>query len=238
VSAAEEEVPDVYEFDRERHQFKIHGRRVFSVTQALRESGLVRFFCSRPVLEAARQRGQDVHMVVADMDKHPFTEAERYWESDDRLTGYGRAWAAFKREYGFVHDASEQQVFNLVYQYGGIFDKRGWIFAGTPRQRNVVVEIKSGAAAPWHAEQLAGYALALCPKTEALLDLDRLAVYLRPDGRFTVRQFSDHKDVHCFLAALTVARLRSERGLVRPDVGFDEIFTGEIDRSKFPGIHF
>lgn len=226
-----EEIPDLYEFDRERHLFKIRGRSVPSVTQALRNAGLVRFHCSRPVLEAARTRGRDVHMMVADIDRHP----DKSYFQDSELAGFGRAWFAFKREFGFVHDASEQTVFNTIHQYGGIFDKRGWVFAGTTRQREVVLEIKSGGYAPWHAEQLAGYVLAVNDRIAASNAIERWAVYLRPDGRFTVKVFADLRDYSHFLAALAISRLREQRGLIQPDVAFDEIFTGEMERAQFPG---
>src|SRR5207244_6714536 len=148
--------------------------------------------------------------------------------------GYGRAWFAFKREFGFVHEASEQRVFNLIHQYAGIYDKRGWIFAGSHRQREVVVEIKSGGFAPWHAEQTAGYALAINDRVAISRTPARLAVYLRPDGKFSVREFDDLRDFSHFLAELSFLWLRRDRNLIQEDMGFDEIFSGDMMRAKFP----
>ncbi len=223
------DMPDLYEFDRECHVFRMRGRRVPSVTQVLREAGLVRFYCSRPTLEEARRRGRDVHMLVADMDVHP----GRAYDAGNGIEGYGRAWQAFRMEYGFVHDASEQKVFNDIHGYAGIYDKRGWLWAGRSTQREVLLEIKSGGFAPWHAEQLAGYSLAVEPTMEK--GPERWAVYLRPDGKFSVKMFGDVRDYGHFLAALTITKLREQRNLIQPDVAFDEIFTGEMMGAEFPG---
>jgi hypothetical protein len=232
--AINEETPDILCFEREAHEYSISGKRVQSVTQILRNAGLVRFFCSRAVLDEARRRGKIVHDICADADK-----GNLHYAVEDRFNGYLRAWVKFTEEWQFKPDLVEERVSSPVHRFAGTFDVAGWIFADVAiMRRYVIIDRKTGGYSAWHREQLAGYQICIRERQQPAL---RLGVYLRPNGEYRAKNFSnlpldDLRDQQNFIAAMTVAQLREARGLVHNDIGFDEIFTGEYDRAAFPGV--
>ena len=155
-------------FDEAKHEYRVDGRVVPSVTQVLSEMG---FINSEWFTEESRIRGTLVHRLCELWDKDeldPLTV-------DPRLAGYLKAWQKFCRAEEMVWLHIEKKMFHKVLRYAGTpdrigFDRRGWV---------TVVDIKTGISAPWHSYQLGGY-LSIHPAKVAL------SVLVADDGTFRV----------------------------------------------------
>ena len=179
------------------------GRRWPSVTEVLSIAGLVDFAGVPPdVLEAARQRGQDVHEWAEAIDLGLLSDDQ---EPDARVASYVAAYRAFKRETGFEVLASEQVVRNESYRYAGTLDRIGFL-----NGRRVLVDLKTSVSiAPWIGLQLSGYELALPERHQ------RYALHLLRDGSWKLVPFTSREDAHDFLAAVRLAHYRLRHGLAR-----------------------
>lgn len=158
------------------------------VTQILKAVGLID-------IEWATQedmdRGTAVHACTAMMDKGEEIDPNSI---DPRVAPYLPGWTKFKAEMRPEILAIEERVEHPVYKYHGTLDRI--IRVG---HAEIVADIKTGPPAPWHAVQLAGYALCFTRP------LDRWGIYLNSDGGYRLEKYGDRKDYDVFKAALTVA---------------------------------
>lgn len=183
------------------------GRRLVSVTEALKLAGLVDLsMIPAETLERARQRGQDVHAFCEGIalglldDEAP----------DPRIDGYVVGFRRFLSETSFKAEAAEQRVVHAVYGFAGTIDLLGAIGSAS-----WLLDLKATAALPPEAKpQTAAYrmAKALAEKTPRR----RGVLHLRPDGTYRLDEHKDHRtDEGDFLAALRVAQWRLRHGLAR-----------------------
>jgi hypothetical protein len=87
----------------------------------------------------------------------------------------------------------------------------------------VLIDRKTGSYSASVREQTAGYLLALPSVDRKPATTERMAVYLRPNGKYTPKLLDDPSDIPSFLSALYVARVRTERKLYFADEYFDRI---------------
>lgn len=188
--------------------YRVGGRRVPSVTEALALSGVVDLSAiPEGVLEAARQRGSDVHGWLEALDLGLLDDDQ---QPDDRIEGYVRAYARFRIESGFVPRRIEEVVIDEINLFAGTIDRTGTMRGG----REVLVDIKtSQVIGPEVGLQLAGYALALDPKAERTAAMPRFALQLTSDGTYALREFRERSDFHDFLSCVRLAhwKLRHRR---------------------------
>lgn len=179
----------------DQHIYRMAGAELLSVTQAIREAGLLSVEWSSP---EAMLRGSHVHQACEFYDQGDLEEAAL----DPALRPYLDAYK------WFLHDAQptwshvEAQRASLTHRYAGTVDRAGTLVT---LKHPVVLDIKSGGPEPWHAIQLAAYRRLLSDDLGPLIQ--RLALYLRPDGtyRLDTLPLADQKDFDVFLAALAVA---------------------------------
>lgn len=168
-------------FDEEKHLYLFKGQEVKSVTQILKARG---FIDDRWFTEESRARGQAVHAAC-----HYLDEEDLDWDTlDPIVVPYVRAYEKFKIEHGFIPHLMEHRVFNPTYMYAGTLDRTGWI-----NEREVLLDFKSGAISPWVGLQLAGYGLCLKKR------LPRIALRLKADETYELREFKDPADYDIFL---------------------------------------
>ena len=157
------------EFEAEGHVYTRRGVRLPSVTQIIRNGGLMP--TGNWLTDWTRDRGTFVHEATHLLDKG-LLDAENL---DPELGPYVRAWEKFKETSGCEIVKSEARF----------FDTRG--FAGTAdrvarwEDDYFLLDIKTGAFAPWHKIQLAAYGSQMVPLCRKSYNL---AVYLQPDGEF------------------------------------------------------
>lgn len=173
----------------EPHEYRLDGVVIPSVTQVLKEAGLIDV--SGPwFTEACRERGENVALITELYDKSLLDESA----VADELRGYLEAWAEFRRVWGFVPEQIEVPVYAALYEYAGTPDR-----VGALHDVRTVADIKTGGPAPWHGLQTAAYSE--CYRG----GLQRIGVHLKADGTYKVHPHDDPDDRRVFLAALTLA---------------------------------
>lgn len=130
------------------------------------------------------------------------------------------AWRKFIDEYGkdWILKSIEEPIANETHGFAGTPDRIVW---NKEKKRYAVVEIKTGAAAQWHRLQTAAYKFLfstsqLAVEEQANGPVDRIAVYLKSDGTFSVEQhdypLQRCRDKDIFLAALACTNWRIKHG--------------------------
>lgn len=170
------------------------------VTQILQATGISDFSKIRNA-EFYLERGQDVHLICADIDRG----IPDYW-SDSDLAGYAQAYLNFKAESGFVPDLIEHPVYNEIRKYRGTLDRTGRFpaFKGPN-----LLDIKSGIVADWTALQTAGYTATL-PEPETFR---RWGLSLAKTGKYKLTEFKNYRsDVNYFYSLVATVHGRSIYG--------------------------
>lgn len=187
-----------FQFVAETHQY-FNAQRVLrpSVTQILQGVGLVDYSHVRDeVLERKAEIGTAAHAACHYHDEGDLNIAS----VDPAVLPYVNAWLLFRQEAKFVPELIEHRGIATVdgMEYGFTLDRLG-MFDGRPW----LIEIKctAGVEISW-GPQLAAYELALRPTTR--MALRRMAVHLKPNGKYSLIEFSDAKDYQIFKWALGV----------------------------------
>ena len=184
-------------FDATTHRYSSGDVALVSVTQAIRAAGLMgdtSYFT-----DEARDRGTAVHQMVEFFDQGDLDEEGL----DPALRPYLDAYQWFVHDHQPTWTHIEARRADLTLRYAGTVDRAGTLVT-TPHA--VVLDIKSGAPAPWHRVQLSAYlrlVRAELPKPVAI----RYALYLSADGTYNLAglALNDQEDWQTFTAALTLA---------------------------------
>lgn len=163
------------EFDTDRHEYKIGGVKIPSVTQIIKEAGLMPTY--KPDANFAMVRGSHVHKATELYDLGRLDEESL----DPALAPYLEAWKAYREQakIEFVAGGIEKVVADQAGRFAGTLDRLGLDKEGTL----CVIDIKTGSPAPWHSLQMAAYAM-----TQKGLPR-RIAVYLSGDGKYKATQY-------------------------------------------------
>jgi hypothetical protein len=182
------------DFDEAGHLYTIPdgGRRVPSVTEVLKDNGLVDYsFCTA----LARERGSAAHEAI-----HFDVEGDLDTSSLDPIVApYVEAARVARQALEVEPILAEAVVFSALYGYAGKLDLLAYLRG---RRRLVVIDWKTGAAPPAVALQLAGYAGAWHEMTGEVV-LERIAIQLQPAERipYKLHEFSDRGDLGTFRGA-------------------------------------
>lgn len=184
-------------FDAATHRYSFAGAPLVSVTQAIRGAGLMgdtSFWT-----DEARDRGTAVHTMVEFFDQGDLDETAL----DPALVPYLDAYKWFVHDHEPTWSHIEARRANLTLRYAGTVDRAGRLVT-TPHA--VVLDVKSGQAAPWHRVQLAAYKRLVAEELETPIVI-RYALYLAADGtyRLDALPLNDHQDWAVFQAAVAVA---------------------------------
>ncbi|HEX2882787.1 MAG TPA: hypothetical protein VHO25_24880 [Polyangiaceae bacterium] len=155
------------------HVYSRAGRIVPSVTQILKETGLVD---DQWFTEHSRWRGSAVHAMCHYDDEGDLDEATL----DDRLKGYLEAYRLFKTEMGFVATHNERRVYHETLGYAGTFDIKGTFIHG-----ECLPDIKSGVVNKVTRYQTVAYAAT----QERPRTLWRLGLGLKPSGKYSLKVY-------------------------------------------------
>lgn len=195
-------VPD--NFDAARHEYRVRGRAVPSVSQCM---ACVRpaFGCPPDVLEKARARGTAIHRLTELHDLGMPLAAV-----GDEYRPYLLAWQDWLRHSGAEAVLIEQQV--ATDTYAGTFDRLVHLPHARPgRPEWLLVDIKTSATvSPVDALQTALYAHALVahlPPSERPR-VARATVQLRADGTYRQHDWNSIDDLPVALACVTATNWR------------------------------
>ena len=187
------------------HVYRVNGREIVSVTQALVESGIVDTRWFDPW---TRERGRMVHKYLELYDLGRLDESS----VDPIVEPYFRAYKQFRKDSGFVPDPRfiERKMFNPVYGYVGMVDRAGTI----PGKGNGIVDFKSGMVLPHVGLQLIGYSM--MPDLKDFRDF-RIALQLTEEGKYSVKSFTDPADQAGFIGAVAVAQWKRRHKIKSPN---------------------
>lgn len=187
------------EYDDELHEYRVKGRKLCSVTQAIGLPEALRGV-NPAILEAAAEVGRAAHKATELFDLG-LLDIEQL---PDHILGYVAAWANFKRDTGFVCELIEWRGWHPVYRYAGTLDRVGeW-----PGFGRTQVDLKTTAVLyPEGGPQTAAYEKLL--KDPIAM---RGSLQLRGDGTYAWHRWDSRKDWQVFLNMLGVHNWRKQNG--------------------------
>ena len=192
----------VFTFDPVGHVYALDGVQIPGVTSILKAAGLVPNYGG---FGDAQLRGTRVHEAceLMDLNDLDLDWIKINWPDSwfNRVLAYQR----FKVDTGFVPELIEYQTFHPVFRYGGTLDRRGKL-----NGFDWILEIKTGPPEDWHGLQLSGYKI--LRESDWKLD-KRGGLYLKEDGSYTFKEFSDPSDDYVFMASASVFNWKGLHGI-------------------------
>jgi hypothetical protein len=175
-------------FDPVKHEYwNDAGVRKPSVTFILAQAGLCDYsFVQEEVLAQALSRGKSVHWLLQLEDEGVLN----YRSVPKALRPYRKAYLTWKRGSGFMPEQIEVP-FISSHGYAGTPDRVG-AFPKTlmyPQGSKAIVDFKTGAICEWVKYQLALYAVGVTEHVYQAKRLRRIALALRPDGEYRIKEF-------------------------------------------------
>lgn len=187
-------------FNETTHEYKLNGTIIPSVTQIIKNAGLINFdFVNENLLKQKADLGDKIHSTTELYDKQSLDEKLLH----PILSTYLKAWKKFILDYNYSPAEIELQLFHEIYKYAGRIDRIGLVNGILS-----IIEIKSGVYHKSHYIQTAGYELLYNQnKKKSDCAKKRIIVYLNPEG-YLVKEAKNENDKNIFLAALTVSNYK------------------------------
>ena len=174
-----------FHYDDAQHAYYLDDRRIPSVTQLIERAGLITG--SAYFTDAHRERGTVVHARCTDLDLgvvDVVTDQTPY-------RGYLLAYAAVRPLLRATWRRIEEAECHPTLGVGGRPDRVGAAL-GVPV---TIGEIKTGGKAGHHAIQTALQAILVAPSEQVEPHaIQRLCIYLKPTGRYSVDLHKDRRD--------------------------------------------
>jgi hypothetical protein len=176
-------------FDAATHSSYTDGSGIArpSVTWILAQSGLCDFsFVEQEVRDRAMQRGKSVHWMTRLEDEHSLN----FRTVPKALRPFRKAYRTWKQNSGFVPEIIEEPFISPL-GFAGTPDRVGSFPPTTmfPCGSRAVVDLKTGSICDWTRFQLLLYAVGVTEKIWQAKMLRRIAVALKADGRYSVKEF-------------------------------------------------
>lgn len=179
-------------YDDARHEYRLNGRPIPSVTQALKLAGHIDDWWYTP--EAAA-RGTAVHTACELVDGGPARRTASAMHTDDDIAGYVDAYQMFSFDTQVVYSEIEVMCAHPDGTYAGRPDR---IVANLLGEAGVLEIKTSRTPEDWHSIQLAAYQL-LRPVGS------RWVVYLSTTGRYKLVRCTHADDYRRWRNALALA---------------------------------
>ena len=192
------EVTSPLTFDKDSHTYRWQGVLVPNVTRLLQA---LHSFADVPldILEAAQDRGTDVHSMTQMFDEDDLDEARLKIERPDLHT-YLAGYRKFLRDATPNWRSIEEPVFHRTLRYATTPDRIGEIKFEGKRVPDAVVEIKTSLSShPVWGIQTAAQANAAGRPTAR-----RFSLQLFPDATYKLREWPDPDDWPAFVSLVTL----------------------------------
>jgi hypothetical protein len=197
-------------FNEERHEYRWEGKVVPSVTQVL---GGLYSFAGVPldVLDAARERGGDVHLACQFYDEQDLDE-DRLRCEQPNVWNYLCGWKRFIRDCNATFGQIEQPVYHTAMRYAGTPDRMGarLLYKGV-MVNDAQIDIKTSVDAhPCWGVQTMAYSHAVNIPNQR-----RFTVQLRddPKGDYRLIEWPDPADWPVFVSLLTLRTFKERHKL-------------------------
>ena len=197
-------------FDATEHRyFDAKMQPVPGVTQTLNNTGIVCYdHIPKAILDHKAEIGTAAHAASHYYDENDL----EITTVDDEVIGYLEGWIKFRKESQVVVHAIEQRGIVIVdgMPYGYTFDRDC-----TLEGQRTLIEIKctAGIEISW-GPQTAAYEAALRAQetNPRQAPRRRVAVWLKPDGTYSLIPFTDVKDYHVWKWALGLETWKQTKG--------------------------
>lgn len=201
-------------FTPETHEYRVDGRRVPSVTEILKSTGVAVDFEELAgmsdrlgaAINEKRALGQALHS-----DAHSFDDNDLDWKTvDPRVLPYLEAWRTFRENSRLIPLGRERRVYHPALRYAGTLDG---VFAKPPAI-NVLIDIKTGDPESAGARyQLAGYQLACQAEHTHGYIHERWSVQLTPGNRvpYRITRYDDWRDFDTWKSIVTTYYAQAAR---------------------------
>lgn len=174
-----------FRFEPSDHSYWLGADRVPSITQLIERGGL-HGDASKFYTEASRDRGTEVHRLCQDFDLGVLDLPRLESPHRGYVLGYVAACQLLKPDW----DEIEEADVSPAYRFAGRVDR-----VGKALDRLTVAEIKSAAKARHHAVQTALQAILKSARLKLPAPMiQRLVIYLKNNGRFSVERHEDPRD--------------------------------------------
>ena len=184
------------QFDEEKHEYRVNGQRLPSVTEILRPLYGDLRFVAKDLLEYKGELGKAVHRAV---ELHVLGALE-YSSLVSPVAEYFEQYLIFEADTGFEPIATEVRVSSPL-GYAGTLDLLGML-----NDKMALVDLKTTAAlSPAVALQTAAYAKAVADSTTHKVQA-RYALRLTPDKYRLQPYKNDTQDLAGFLGFLNAYR--------------------------------
>ena len=192
-------VSDALTFDPEKHEYRVGGKVLPSVTEILRSAGLVDFSRVPPeTLRMAQERGTAVHAACHLYDSGTLD----YASLDAVIWPYLEAWDKFIRQADVAIHMTEHPV-HSKHGYAGTFDRLAMV-AGKPSILDIKTsEIISQATGVQTSAYLRAAEECNCLGMPAK-KYQRFAVHLYDNGKYELEPYTSGQDWPVFLACLQI----------------------------------
>jgi len=178
-------------FDQAIHSYERDGVRVPSVTQILKECGLIDLEKYAPGSDI---RGRAVHLMCQYLDEGDLDEST----IPTALAGYLEAYRTFLHDTGWQWIGIEKCLAHKTLNYAGMLDRISV---------DLVLDIKSGQPEDWHPLQSAAYLAML----ENPMGRTRYGLYLGSRGTYGLTEYPRQdfpRDWAVFQSALNIYNWR------------------------------
>lgn len=195
-------------FDNQRHEYRLNGTPVPSVTRII--SNVTDDMILNSSFIRAGVRGTAVHKICEDLNNGLKVNIKALGEDIKAYVDGYVSWRAKE-----THDiiASELRVYSEKYRFAGTVD----IIAKNRKTGKLsIMDIKTSAVvSPTTALQLAAYEHCYREifNIKSPVKIDRAVIWLTGDGEYTIGHYKDPTDWNIFLSHLAVCNWRRRNGL-------------------------
>lgn len=186
------------EFNPEKHEYRVNGVVVPSVSEIIKEVLLLNVQFSGDTTKM--DIGTKAHLTTQYYDNDELDESDLH----PTLQNYLQAWKSFKKDFNPKFELIETMFYHKRFRYAGTIDRYAVVNGS-----RLILDIKTGREYVWHPIQLEGYKFLL---EDNGYEVDRTAcVYLTPEGTYKYRE---HKSPNLFLACLSVYNFKKTNKLL------------------------
>jgi len=199
-------------FEATGHTYYLDGLVVPSVTQILRELGLINFDHVPPrILEDARRRGSDVHALIHYSNEDDLDDTS----IDPDYRGYLAAWRACRATRGIAPILCEYRIASRRHRFAGTLDclcaigGDGWLLDyATGDPDDVAKHLQTAAYHGLMREWATGDPV-LAETLARFRTWRRASVRLRSDGTYQFREYTDPRHYGEMLTLVAAWHIRA-----------------------------
>ena len=194
-------------FDADEHKYSSNGKEYPSVTKILQHFGLIDFsFVNADVLDRACSFGSAVHKVC-ELYETGRLQNTNYDPKTSPVEPYLNGYKRFLKAYNPIWASIEEPMISKVWGFAGTSDRFGLI------KRNAVIDFKSGASAPSHAIQTAGYEVLIEENLKEKVK-ERFTLLLMPND-FRLKPHKNKSDKTIFLGLAQAYNYKMKHKLIK-----------------------